>query len=317
MVVLLVFQGTAGINPEHQDVIKNAWIRLKEECPEILITVSGIHGPEFKRALEEVGILSYVEPTHATRAIGALAGFRRAFTGVRPPINVVTKKEKLPSTKLNEVEAMAILSDFGLPVVEETLVTTQEAIQAFTDFACPVVMKIVSADILHKSDTGAVKLCLSNESEVGDAFDEIMANAKRHHSDAAIDGCLVAPMSKQGVETILGVHNDPIFGPVVMFGMGGIFVESLKDVSFRVAPFDVSEARSMIGDIQASALLDGVCGQPAADVEALAKTLSDLSLFAVQHREQIESLDINPFVVRSQGEGGLALDAVLVTRPAE
>ena len=309
------FQGTTGINREHQDIIRDAWIRLKEECPDILITVSGIHTPDFKQVLEGVGILTYEEPTHATRAIGALAGFRRAFAEVRKPIEVKDVSKTLPAVRPNEMETMAMLKKAGFPVSEQRLITTAErAVAVGREYGCPVAMKIVSADILHKSDIGGVRLNLETESELAGAFEDIVANARHHHPHAKIDGCLVVPMAGKGVETILGIKNDPIFGPVVMFGLGGIFVETIKDVSFRVAPFDVEDARSMIRETKASAILEGVRGHPAADVDALAQALSALSRFATQYANQIDSLDINPFVVHPSGQGAVALDAAMVAR---
>jgi acyl-CoA synthetase (NDP forming) len=125
---------------------------------------------------------------------------------------------------------------------------------------------------------------------------------------------LIAPQIAGGVETILGVQRDPVFGPVVMFGLGGIFVEVFKDVTFRVAPFDASEARRMIGEIKGYALLEGVRGQPPADIDALAAALVQLSEFAGRHTATLESIDLNPFVVLPQGQGAVALDAVIVSR---
>ena len=142
-----------------------------------------------------------------------------------------------------------------------------------------------------------------------------MAAVRAARPDAAIGGCLVAPMAAGGVETILGVQRDPVFGPIVMFGLGGIFVEALKDVTFRAAPFDEAEARAMIESVAAYPLLTGLRGRPPADLGALATALSRLSRFAAANADAIESLDVNPFLVRPEGEGALALDAVLVTRP--
>ena len=170
---------------------------------------------------------------------------------------------------------------------------------------------------MHKSDIGGVKLNLETEAELAGAFEDIMANARIHHPQAKIDGCLVAPMAGQGVETILGIKNDPIFGPVVMFGLGGVFAEVIKDVSFRVAPFDNAEARAMIGETKASTILEGVRGQPGVDIGALARALSALSRFATRYADRIESLDINPFIVHPPGQGAVAVDAAMVVRVGE
>jgi hypothetical protein len=174
-----------------------------------------------------------------------------------------------------------------------------------------VALKVVSPDIPHKTEVGGVALNLADAAAVRAAFTSIMEQAAARMPAAAIAGCLVAPMVTDGVETILGVQRDPVFGPVVMFGLGGIFVEVLEDVTFRVAPFDEAEARRMIGEIRAHKVLEGVRGRPPADIDALAGALSRLSLFAAAHGEVIDSLDLNPFVVRPRGQGALALDAVL------
>ncbi len=147
---------------------------------------------------------------------------------------------------------------------------------------------MLSADILHKSDIGGV--CLGVDAAT--AFDEILTSSRDAQPEPTIDGCLVAPMVSGGVETILGVQREPVFGPIVMFGLGGIFVEALKDVTFRAAPFDEAEARAMIESVAAYPLFTGLRGQAPADLDALAAVLSRLSCFAAANA--IESLDIKP-----------------------
>lgn len=141
-----------------------------------------------------------------------------------------------------------------------------------------------------------------------------MANVAANAPKAAIEGCLLAPMIDGGVETIIGVSSDPVFGPIIMFGLGGVLVEVLEDVSFRAAPFGVAEAHRMIDEIKGRKVLDGVRGAPAADVGALAAALSQLSLFAAANADRIESIDANPFLVREKGCGAMALDAVIITK---
>ena len=175
-------------------------------------------------------------------------------------------------------------------------------------------MKICSADILHKSDIGGVRLGVSGADDVRDAFDRIMAAARSAAPGAMVDGVILQPMAARGVETIIGVQRDPVFGPVVMFGLGGVLVEVLEDVTFRVAPFDVAEAHRMIDEIKGRKILDGVRGAPPADIDALAETLSRLSAVAAASAETIDSIDINPFVLGAKGEGGMALDAVILPR---
>ena len=250
--------------------------------------------------------------THATRAVAALAGFARSFRERRARPDIPSPAD-LPAGPLNELAALNAVAAAGVPTVPARHArTAREAADAAADLGFPVVLKVLSADILHKSDIGGVRLGVSDRAAAEAAFDEILAAARAAEPEAAIDGCLVAPMVTGGVETILGVQRDPVFGPIVMFGLGGIFVEALKDVTFRAAPFDEAEARAMIEEIAAYPVLTGLRGQPPADLEALAVALSRLSLFATANAAAIESLDLNPFLVRPSG--ALALDAALVTR---
>ena len=144
-----------------------------------------------------------------------------------------------------------------------------------------------------------------------------MERARERAPGAVVDGVLLAPMISDGVETIMGVVKDPVFGPTVMFGLGGVFVEVLKDVTFRVAPFGVDVAREMIDEVKGRAMLDGVRGAPAADVDALAQALAQLSSFAHVNRETLETVDVNPFLVRPEGKGAIAVDALVIGQGAQ
>ena len=167
---------------------------------------------------------------------------------------------------------------------------------------------------MHKTDLGGVRLAIAGDAGVESAFNEIMATVAANAPSANLDGVLVAPMVRGGVECILGAHIDPVFGPVVMFGLGGVFVEVLKDVSFRLAPIDVEEARSMVAEIRGAALLSGVRGAEPSDIQALCRAIAALSEFANANRERLLSVDVNPFVVLPEGSGCIALDAVVVSR---
>jgi succinyl-CoA synthetase beta subunit len=175
-----------------------------------------------------------------------------------------------------------------------------------------VVAKIVSPDILHKTEIGGVALGLSDAEAVRAAAARLMVETQRLKPDARIEGVLIAPMIRGGVECIIGVQKDPVFGPVVMFGLGGVLVEAMKDVSFRLAPSDAVDARRMIDEIKARAVLDGWRGGPPTDIDALADALAALSRFAAAAGDQLESVDLNPFVVLPKGQGAVALDAVLI-----
>ena len=178
-----------------------------------------------------------------------------------------------------------------------------------------LVLKIVSADIPHKTEMGGVMLDIP-AAEAGAAFDRMIARIKERAPRARLDGVLISPMLRGGIETILGVQNDPVFGPVVMLGLGGIFVEVLRDVTFRIAPFGVEEAHRMIGELRGRAMLEGARGQPPCDLDALAQALSKLSIFAAAKRAEFTSIDINPLLVRPKGQGAAALDALILTPDA-
>jgi len=179
------------------------------------------------------------------------------------------------------------------------------------------VLKIVSPDIAHKSELGGVLLGLDSAQAVRAGYGTLLERARAHAPDARIEGVLVAPLVRGGVETILGVTRDPVFGPVVLFGLGGILVEVCKDVTLRIAPFSEAEALEMIRSVKGYALLEGVRGQPRADIPALARALARLSVFAQANADALESLDINPFIVLPEGQGALAVDALIVPRAVE
>jgi len=207
-----------------------------------------------------------------------------------------------------------VLKNAGIPTIAHRLVrSAAEAADAAAALGLPVALKIVSPDITHKTDIGGVALNLATADAVRRAFDEVTARVKKAQPAARITGCLVAPMApKGGVETILGAQWDPVFGPVVMLGLGGIFVEAMKDVTFRLAPFDEAEAHRMIGELRAASVLRGLRGRPPADLAALAKALAALSRFAAAQGPALRSLDINPFLVLPESQGALALDAVVI-----
>lgn len=217
-------------------------------------------------------------------------------------------------TLLDEVEAKSILKEAGIPATAATLATSAaEAQSQAAAMGYPVVLKVVSQDIAHKSDAGGVKLNLADGSAVAAAFDEIMANAQKAAPGARIKGVSVQEMAKPGTEVIVGMTTDPQFGPVMMFGLGGIMVEVLKDVAFRVVPLEPKDAASMIEDIKGKPILDGVRGQPPADISALRATILGVSNLVQAHPE-IQELDLNP--VFAYPDGALAVDARIVVSEA-
>jgi acetyltransferase len=179
----------------------------------------------------------------------------------------------------------------------------------------PVVLKIASPDILHKTDVGGVKVGLENAEAVRDAFELMVYRAQRYVPEAHIWGCLVQEMAPAGgIEVLVGMNRDPQFGPLVTFGLGGIYVETLKDVTFRLAPFSRQDAEAMLSEIRAHALLDGVRGQPAVDKAALVDVLLRVGQL-VQDFPEIVELDINPLMVYPRGQGAIAIDMRLVLNP--
>ena len=313
---LVCFQGASSIDPQISADQFAVWQRVKAAFPNRLISVSGLISPEFQKSIEALGMPVARDPTHSLRAIAAQVGFNTAFARPFTRPKVAKAKKPLAPGALNEIDAMAVLAKAGLSVVDARLAATADAAVAAADaIGYPVVLKIVSADILHKSDVGGVKLKLADAAAVRLAFAEIMRDVKKAMPKARIDGCLVAPMiATRGVETIIGVTTDAIFGPVVMFGLGGILVEALGDVTFRVAPFDEAEAHRMIREIRTYRVLEGLRGAPPSDIDALAKALAAVSKYAAAHAGDLVSLEANPFLVRPKGEGAIALDAVVVGR---
>jgi len=202
---------------------------------------------------------------------------------------------------LLETEAKAICSQYGISVPKFQLATNEkEAGKIAQETGYPIVMKIVSPDIIHKSDAGGVKVNLKSKAEVVEAYKIIVANAKKYNSKADIRGVLVQEMAPNGIEVIIGAIKDPQFGQTVMFGLGGIFVEILKDVNFRVAPITLDDAKEMITDLKAYPLLKGFRGQPPADTDAIAKILVNVSKLVMEHPE-IKELDLNPVMAYAKG----------------
>ena len=217
-------------------------------------------------------------------------------------------------TLLNEVEAKQLLRDAGVPVTNTTLATTRAEAQAQAEAAgYPVVLKVVSPDIAHKSDAGGVKLNLKSQDEVGAAYDAILESCLKHVPGAKITGVAVQHMAPQGTEVIVGMTTDAQFGPVMMFGLGGIMVEVLKDVSFRLVPLEEKDATQMIDEIKGRPILAGVRGQPAADIGALKTAILKVAKFVEQHPE-VKELDLNP--VFAYPDGAIAVDARIVVAGA-
>ncbi len=225
-------------------------------------------------------------------------------------VDVIDRAKSEGRAVLTEVESKQILEEAGIPAASARLArTADEAVNAAAEFGYPVVLKIVSPEVTHKSDVGGVKLNLDSAETVAAAFQEITKAVKRQQSDARIEGVAVQKMARPGIEVIVGMSKDPQFGPVLMFGLGGVLVEVLKDVAFRIVPLEARDARQMIREIKGFPVLEGFRGQEPADLEALEKLLLKVSAFVEAHPE-IEELDLNP--VFAYKDGALAVDARIV-----
>jgi acyl-CoA synthetase (NDP forming) len=310
---LACFVGSIGRSPIRGPRFMEAFARLRQHHPQTLLVVSSLSTPEFRAALEASGCLLFEEPAHAIRAIAALAQFRRAFAAAPPVLPPLPARTPLPAGTCDEIAALAVLQQAGIKTVPHRLArSAEDAVAAAIALGLPVALKIVSPDIPHKSDIGGVALNLASADDVRRAYDAVTSRVRAARPDAQISGCLVAPMVTDGIETILGAQWDAVFGPVVMLGLGGIFVEAIRDVTFRLAPFDEAEAMRMIHELRALPVLRGLRGKPPGDLAALAQALAALSRFAAAQGPRLKSLDINPFLVRPEGQGALALDAMLI-----
>lgn len=213
-------------------------------------------------------------------------------------------------TVLTEIEAKQILSEAGINCTPTVLATTKaQAVSICDEIGYPVVLKISSVDITHKSDSGGVKVNLGNKEAVEQAYDEIMISCRSYAPEADIEGVAVMAMAKIGTEIIMGMIKDASFGPVVMFGLGGVLVEVLKDVSFRIVPIEKVDAEDMTGEIQGKKLLEGYRGQDPADVPYLQDMLVKLSDF-VNETPGIEEIDMNP--VFAYNDGAVVVDARII-----
>ena len=223
---------------------------------------------------------------------------------------IIDKARSEGKTLLTEIESKGLLKQVGISVIDTKLATSREkAISVSRQFGFPVVLKIVSPDIVHKSDAGGVKLGLRTSKQVGRAYDDILAAVKQKHPQAVIQGVSVQKMARPGVEVIIGMTKDAQFGPVLMFGLGGILVEILKDVSFRIVPLTKRDAGEMVREIKGYPLLEGYRGQEPVDVSKLEELLLKVSDFVEQNPE-VKEIDLNPIFAYS--DGAVAVDARVI-----
>jgi len=270
---------------------------------------------EARSHLENVGIATFETPQRAARALIDLtnaAGYQRRKTARRWKGRPQALKldHKNSAHPMLEPEAVRLLASYKIPYPAHRLaVNLDEVKQAAEEIGFPVVLKAVSRDIVHKSDVGGVAIGISNDQVLYNAYRQMQAAIKERSPEACLQGFLVSKQAQDGLEVIIGVNRDPAFGPVVLFGLGGVFAEALQDTTLRIAPFGEDEAREMIGEIRAASLLKGIRGFPAIDEVSLVKLLVSISNLAIDHPEIIE-IDLNP--VRLYPVGLLALDARII-----
>jgi acetyltransferase len=208
-----------------------------------------------------------------------------------------------------------VLRAAGIALPDEVLVTERDALDAaIARVGFPLVMKIQSPDIPHKSEVGGVRINITTKGEAFAAYQALIESARKHRPNAAIQGVLVGPMAKKGVEIIIGTMCDATFGPMIMVGLGGITTELFRDVIYRPAPVSVVEAAAMLGELKAAPLLNGFRGAAKADVAALSRLISQVSVLAAQHAKEISEIEINPVLVHPEGQGVTVVDALVARR---
>jgi len=259
----------------------------------------------------------------AVRAVVCYGEFLRQPRGVasRPAgIDVAAARGALDAASgtLTERASKAVLAAYGFPVTREGLArNADEAARLAAAFGGELALKIESADIPHKTEAGAIRLRVSGEAAVRSAFVEVMAAAAVYKKGAHLDGVLVQQMASPGLECMLGLVTDPVFGPVVVAGLGGIHVEVLHDLAYRVAPVDHAQARTMLNELRGAKLLEGARGSAARDIEVLCDLIVRLSWLAYDYTDRIAELDVNPLMLYAQGHGACVVDALIIKRPPE
>lgn len=301
--------------------------RMPFKIPELKPVIDAQHKPivfysytlpsQFARSgLAEAGVVVLSGLTHVGVAIRQLV--QRARFRLAAPAATASPLHKglalrIESAALSEYDSKQLLRDAGVAMPDEILVAERSALSdAIKRAGFPLVLKIQSRDIPHKSEVGGVRVNIANEAEASAAYDQLLANARQHRPDAAIQGVLVGPMAQKGVEMIVGTVQDATFGPVIMVGIGGITTELFKDVVYRPAPVGDAEAAAMLQELKAWPLLNGFRGAPLADVPALANLIAQVSRLAAQWSSEVFDIEINPVLVHPQGQGVTVVDALVV-----
>lgn len=316
---IIAWLGPAVAHPRAGTKMRDALADMAKKRPDVLVTLSATGAPEVLAPFHEAGCMLFEEPKRAIGAMAALDHFHRAFSTPLPGRPGLGGVELLAeNTTFNEVDGKQVLARAGVPLLDERLVrTATEAADAARVIGRPVAVKVVSATIVHKSDVGGVALGLTTPEQVAEAVGRMAVEIPKRAPQAVIDGYLVSPMLADGVECIVGVHADPLFGPVLMFGIGGVLVEVMQDVAFALAPIDKEGALALIRRVKGYRMLSGFRGKPPADVPALADALVAISKLAARNADRLHTLEVNPMYVLPEGQGVIALDAVVQTGPVQ
>ncbi len=315
-----------GFMPHSAPILAKDLIEIYQSTTKpIVLTVHNISSSEVIakaiKSIEDAGMPVLRDHLHTIQALNNLAWYSAK---VRQAADAGTHRQDISPTKetgtlinnpdaLSEYKAKKILSGYGIPITREELATSADmAVESARQIGYPVALKIQSAQISHKTEAGGIKLNVISDAEVRAGFKEVISNAKKYMPEAKIQGILVQEMLKDGVEVIIGTTKDPVFGQVIMFGLGGIFVEALKDVSLRIAPLTRKDAEEMIKEIKGYRVLQGMRGKPPVDMEALVNVILRVSRLVIDHKDVIKELDINPLMLFA--DGAKVADALIIKK---
>jgi acetyl coenzyme A synthetase (ADP forming)-like protein len=327
--LVVLYCETAMTNPlEIAQSIKKAIDETGiKDRPVIVSMVGGVRCEQAMQWLVDNGIPAYPAPDQAMNSMASLREYNNyrllnsgseeviEFNGSSVAREIIQKARQDGRLALTEIEAKKVFSAYGLPVTEINLAKNEaEAVAYARQTGFPIVMKVVSPDIIHKSDAGGVKVNIKDVAGVRSAYHTILANCQSYKPNADIRGIAIQEMAPLGTEVIVGSINDPTFGPTVMFGLGGIFVEVLKDVTFRVAPVNKEQVLQMINEIRSVAILAGARGEAPRDREALAELLSSYASMVYDLRDEIAETDANPVLVYEEGKGLKVVDARIILK---
>ena len=315
MPILLLFLAHMGKTPAVTALLHPTLADLARRFPARVMCLVTRASPEFKADMERLGYLVFEDPNRAVGAIAGLRHFAASFAKkAGPPVTAARlDRDRLAAAAADPAAAAALLAQLDIPQVPViTAASAEAAVGAAAQIGYPVALKIDSPDIQHKTEVGGVHLDLADADAVRHAWSAMMQSVGRAAPSARIAGASVSPMLSGGIETIIGTQNDADFGPVVMFGLGGVMAEALKDVVFAPAPLSLLDAHDMIDAVRARKLFDGWRGAPAADLDTLAKVICALAALAAANADDIDSIEINPFVALPRG--GAALDLLLHLR---